>query len=173
MARPGKFDHLKEQAFSRWQEGGPLAVMARDAGVPRNTMRGWIEQWEAGVGIPTDTPEATPPRLERKPASPVSKFRQREPSPPSKVVSIDGGRAQAAAYLEIKKTTMAIMKDPNQPGAVRIQAANVGVKLIDLSARLPKHILMEEEQHSLGASVEEVEGRGDEQIAQDYRELLG
>jgi hypothetical protein len=32
---------------------------------------------------------------------------------------------------------------------------------------------MEEEQHSLGASVEEVEARGDEQIAQDYRELLG
>jgi hypothetical protein len=147
--------------------------MARDAGVPRNTMRGWIEQWEAGVGIPTDTPEATPPSRERKPVSPVSEFRQREQSPRSKVVPIDGGRAHAAAYLDAKKITISIMKDPSQPGAVRIQAVNAMTKLLDLSARLPKHILMEEEEHSLTASVEEVEGRGDEQIAQDYRELLG
>jgi hypothetical protein len=171
MAGKSKFGKLKPLVRAAWEEGKADKAIARETGVPISTVKRWCRSFAADPDLDPD-PVETPvnPRFLRK--APPSRD---TPQPPTKsnVVSIDGGRAHAAAYLDAKKITISIMKDVNQPGAVRIQAVNAMTKLLDLSARLPRHILMEEEQHSLGASVEEVEGRGDEQIAQDYRELLG
>jgi methylaspartate ammonia-lyase len=66
-----------------------------------------------------------------------------------------------------------IIDDRREPGAVRVQAANGLLRAAAMEAELPKHIITGSDKVSISASVEEVEGRGDEQIAQDYRELLG
>ena len=169
MAGKSKFGKLKPLVRAAWEEGKADKAIARETGVPISTVKRWRRSFED----PDPGSDPVEPPVDARFRAKPPPDRDAPQPPRSKVVPIDGGRAHAAAYLDAKKITISIMKDTNQPGAVRIQAVNAMTKLLDLSARLPKHILMEEEEHSLTASVEEVEGRGDEQIAQDYRELLG
>jgi len=168
MAGKSKFGKLKPLVRAAWEEGKADKAIARETGVPISTVKRWRRSFEdPDPGSDPDEPP-TESRFRPRP-KPVQKPRGTPPN----VVAIEGGRAQVAKFNRVVKVAGSIMDDPNQPGGIRVQAANTMLKAIALSAELPAHILQEVEQHSLTASVEEVEARGDEQIAQDYRELLG
>ena len=172
MAGKSKYARQKPEVKALWEQGLGARAITAQTGVPVSTVNRWMLAFAADPDLDPD--QAEPPSPKR--SKPRAKPRTRpEPPPPakSKIVAIEGGRAQVAKFHKVVKVTTSIMDDVNQPGGVRIQAANTMLKAIALSAELPQHILDEVEQHSLRASVDEIEGRGDEAIAQNYRELLG
>ena len=164
MARPGKYDHLKNNAYELWRAGGTASAISQNLKLPRTTLRGWIEQWKDGGGIPPVDSDESPQSKSQS----AAEFRHPRP----KMVAIDGGREHASAFVKAKRVAMEIMLDANQPGAVRIQGVNAMRGLLTLSAAIPQHVLMEEESSTLSQSTAEVEALDDEAIAQRYREMM-
>ena len=169
MARKGKFDHLKDQAFQLWKQGHSRRAISRELSAPVSTVNTWCIGWDNADSNQGDSDSNQPTDLASKRLG--SDLNQKPPRP--NLVPISGGREHYSKYKMVTDALAAILKSPGEGDGVRVQAANAMLKAIALSADLPQHVLMEEQETSITASVAEVEEKGNETIAQDYREMLG
>jgi hypothetical protein len=174
MAGKSKFAKLKPKVRAAWEQGKKRREITREIGVPISTVNRWCAEFEADPDhVDTDPDREPAPAPKAKPVR--AAVGTAPPSSNLKVVSMDDARARLEVNLFKKACDLFvdIVDNKKEPGAVRVQAANGLLKATMLKAQLPAHSINGTEKISISASVEEVETRGDEQIAQDYRELLG
>jgi len=171
----------KQWAKKWWKQGLPLNTIAKKLGIPRSTVRSWAAAWEHPPPPPKKRGPKTKPKGEPK-CGELAKAQPKAiaspppppPPPPRPPLNLHQPRPDGEPpSFELAETELRrIINDKDIAPGVKVQAAQALLKVVVLRAELPPHALTEEAQHSLGASVEAMENRGDEQIAQDYRELL-
>jgi hypothetical protein len=175
MAGKSKFAKLKPKVRAAWEQGKKRREITREIGVPISTVNRWCAEFEADPDHVDTDPDREPAPAPK--AKPVKVLSEAPPLPPgrARVVSMDDARSELrpSRFAKACKLFETIIDDRREPGAVRVQAANGLLRAAAMEAELPKHIITGSDKVSISASVEEVEARGDEQIAQDYRELLG
>jgi hypothetical protein len=169
----------KVRAKRHWKQGLPISTIAKKLGLPRSTVRGWAAAWENPPPPPKKRgpkpkPKGEPKGGELAKAQPKAIASPPPPPPPRPPLNLHQPRpdGELPSFVLAENELRRIINNKKTAPGVKVQAANALLKVVVLRAELPPHALTEEAQHSLGDSVEAMEGRGDEQIAQDYRELL-
>jgi transposase len=81
MSRPRKYpsELLDRGARVVIESGRPIAHVARDLGIPPETLRKWVRQKEADEGLLPGTPPKAPPGRSPAPRTPAYATPPREP----------------------------------------------------------------------------------------------
>lgn len=167
MARRSRWEHLKEEIIQHCKEGKTaieLSQMYPD--VPRATIRDWHTQ---------SAPDSAkiPPRFRQVSVNTETIAPQdtQAINPQQKLVALDGGE-QMSDFALARRTLRAIAKNFNQPGAgVGVQAAIGLMKLTQLRAELPKHILDETEVAIVDEERDYLKEVSVEELRQQYKDL--
>ena len=79
---------------------------------------------------------------------------------------------QLPDFLLIKREMRRLISGSNNP-LVQIQAGHLLSKLIQMRADIPLHILHEENQSDIRDAMDDVDDLSDEELAQQYKQMLG
>ncbi|HEY9644459.1 MAG TPA: hypothetical protein V6C57_28445 [Coleofasciculaceae cyanobacterium] len=166
MARRSAFEHLKPEIEAEFQEGKhPTDLYGAYSQVPRATIREWFKPYRQDS---TTNSTDIPPDNQNLAVTPTQVL-----PPPSKLVAIDGGD-NASDFQLARRVLRSIARNPSQEGAsVGVQAAVGLMKLIQLRAEMPKHILEESEDVTIEDERNNIKDVPPSEVARRYKEALG
>jgi hypothetical protein len=164
MARRSRWEHLKDEIIQHCKEGKtPRELYLMYPDVAPKTIRDWYELIYPRV--PPQSPQNSPDAKTIAPQD-IQIIPSRK-----KLVALDGGE-QLSDFALARKTLRAIAKNFNQPGAyVGVQAAAGLLKLVQIRAEIPKHILDETEVTGIEEERDRLKEVSLEELQQQYKDV--
>ena len=192
-----KYAHLKPKVHELLRAGlKPNEVAQQMSQIPRAT----VYRWAASYGAHTPEAVLVEPRKPPPPPEPPARMPDSATTADGQLVNLRSHPnpddpnyeqvfAAAATYLRsanpqgtdlenapdfvlIQQQMRNLLLNSNN-GILQIQAGRLLSSLIEMRATIPRHVLYEENQSDIRDAMDDVDDLSDEELAQQYKQMLG
>ncbi|MEH2138543.1 hypothetical protein [Nostoc sp.] len=167
MARRSRWEHLKNEVINFYKEGKtPRELYPMYPNVPPRTIRDWCDSFS-----PRNPPKSPQDSPDIKTIAPED-VQIISPESPSKLIALDGGERLSDMALARNALRDAV-KNPTKPGAaIKIQASFGLMRLTQLRAELPRHIVDETEMTGVEEERDRLKEISLEELQQQYKDAV-
>ncbi|MBD2492532.1 hypothetical protein [Aulosira sp. FACHB-615] len=169
MARRSRWEHLKDEIVQHCKDGKtPVELAAMYPDVPRATIHGWYDLAYAD--------SENNPKHFRKRSEDIKTIASQDiqviPPTENKLVALDGGE-QLSDFALARRALRDAIKNPTKPGtAIKIQASFGLLKLTQMRAELPRHVLDEIEVTGVDEERDRIKEVSLEELQQQYKDVV-
>ncbi len=157
MARRSKWEEYKPRVWQSFNGGMIPAQIIAKFGVAKSTAYDWHKDWKRGKpAIPERRRHLSPPH-------PVSGVHEKE--------VIDSSE-ELSDFALAEKVLREIATGQEHSSAVRVQACLGLMRLVQMQAELPRHILYGKEEATITSERKNLEGMSAQELWEDYKRLL-